>query len=903
VAVESPLSPVGSQAANETTGRSVVVNGLWNSLNLSLPQVFSLTISIAAARFLGPSGMGRQSFIAFTMISISQVLGEGMNESLMRSIGEARGADRLGTIRGLVRWALPILLFAGLAGGAALVLAGVLGAEPQAAWLLAGIECVLLVAQGVPWAVLSGSQKWRQASTVGVVAGLCSVPITIAVLALGGGIVGMFAVELLATVGALTAISVFARKAISALPARVEVAPDLRERTKRYAVLATIMTFATFVVWQRSEFFFLQAYSTDREIAFYSIAFAFANGLALLPGALAGTLSPAFATLHGARDYGRIRSGYWRAQRLLPIASLPLLAGSLALGPALITLLYGEAYAGVGPVLRIMLLIFPLIPMLVIASALLIGVGVLSVALACEILGGAATIALNFLLVPSHAATGAAVADVGGQLVALVPLVAYASTRVRPAALDLPAVGRAIAASAPTGIAAWAVEQAIGGVAGLLLGLLAGVVVFVPLAILLHVVPRDDREWVADTVSARLGERAGRFAVRLIHARPDDALGSGPAEPAAADQMDPPRGRLVVYSDAPQRGGAERALGYLIGALDPLIEVTVVGVEPAIVAWIAAQRPGTAEMVLARVERKWQLWRILAHVWKIGRIKPDVLHASLSSPWSCQYGLLAGILSPGTSVVAVENASVPSSDRLQRTIKRAISRGLAAHVAVGDSSARQIERQIGLKAGSLVTIANGVPDLVLAPRAPESGRLVIGTVSRIGPQKGIELIVRALAELPAMSAEIVGEGPVLADVRALAEQLGVADRLETPGFDPSPRARLATFDVFVLPTEAEAALPLAIIEAMLSELSVIATNIPSIAESFLEGETGLLVAPGDIDGLVRALARLGDDPALRRQMGARARAFALERFGMARMAEAYEGLYREIAVGRGLTRW
>ena len=311
--------------------------------------------------------------------------------------------------------------------------------------------------------------------------------------------------------------------------------------------------------------------------------------------------------------------------------------------------------------------------------------------------------------------------------------------------------------------------------------------------------------------------------------------------------------------------------------------MTVVGVEPAIVSWIASQRPGASEAIVPRVEHKWQLRPILAHLRTVRRLRPDVLHASLASPWSCQYGILAGLLSPWTRVLAVENASVESSVPLQRAIKRALSRGLAAHVAVGDSSARQIERQIGLKPGSLTTIRNGVPDRVLEADRSKGPGMVIGTVSRVGPHKGLEMIVRALPRLPeSTTAVIVGEGPILDQLRELAEQLGVSGRLQTPGFDPDPRWRLASFDVFLLPTLAEAAVPLAIIEAMLAELPIVSSSIDSIAENFRDGEAGLLVAPERSRRARRVTGAAGRGPRPARANGrrrARARARALQHRG------------------------
>ena len=68
-----------------------------------------------------------------------------------------------------------------------------------------------------------------------------------------------------------------------------------------------------------------------------------------------------------------------------------------------------------------------------------------------------------------------------------------------------------------------------------------------------------------------------------------------------------------------------------------------------------------------------------------------------------------------------------------------------------------------------------------------------------------------------------------------------------------------------------------------------------MADAVVDGETGLLVRPDDAEALAAALRRLRDDPALRRELGRRARAKALREFSVDRMARAYEALYREIA--------
>ena len=108
------------------------------------------------------------------------------------------------------------------------------------------------------------------------------------------------------------------------------------------------------VVWRRSEFFFLAYYSSDAQIAYYSIAFAVVNALIRIPSTAASVFAPAAAHLYGAGSHDRIRSGFGRASRLLVLLTLPIVALTLALGPRAITLVWGEDYAPAGDVLLIL---------------------------------------------------------------------------------------------------------------------------------------------------------------------------------------------------------------------------------------------------------------------------------------------------------------------------------------------------------------------------------------------------------------------------------------------------------------------------------------------------------------------------------------------------------------------
>jgi glycosyltransferase involved in cell wall biosynthesis len=351
--------------------------------------------------------------------------------------------------------------------------------------------------------------------------------------------------------------------------------------------------------------------------------------------------------------------------------------------------------------------------------------------------------------------------------------------------------------------------------------------------------------------------------------------------------------KIAVYSDSTLFGGAETSLGHLLAELDAGLDLVVVGVDLAVVEQLAARRPGARAEVLPAARTKRDLAPFAAHVRALRRLRPDVLHANLTTPASCRYALLAATLVPRVRTVAVEQLPYPLTGRLQRELKRFTSRRLAAHVAVGDPAAREVERLAGLAPGSVRSIPNGVPDAVLEPLPRPFEGPTIGSVGRLDRQKGYDVLLHALAALPEAALLLVGDGPEREPLEALAGDLGVGERVRFAGWQAEPRRHLTTFDVFALPSRFEG-FPLAIVEAMLAELPVVATAVGSVSEAVREDETGLVVPPEDPTALAATLRGLLGDPALRDRLGARGRALALERFTAAAMARSFERLYEEI---------
>jgi O-antigen/teichoic acid export membrane protein len=479
----------------EVARPSIVSSGAWSAASRLLPALYTLVLSVVAARVLGPGDMGRQSFVAFVSATAVTLATAGLPVAVMRHVGEAAGARRWQAIRALLRWALRLELGAAVLGAATLAGIGVTRDSFTGAWVLAGLTCGLLVLQTVPSAVLIGLQRWRQASLAGVVTGGVGVTAAVVVLALGGGVTGMFAVDLAVAAVNLAWISRYAARAVRALP-HSGSEPEVTRRAGRYALGASVQAVLALVVWRRSEFFFLALYATSADIAVYSIAFATATALALLPQGIAAVLGPAVATMHGAGEADRIVAAFSRGVRLLAVLTLPLTAGVLATGTLLLRLVYGTEYARAGTVLLWLMVAFPLLPLYHLGTGLLTGLGRQRDIVAANLAAAAANVALDVVLIPRHGAVGAAVANAGAQVAGSLLVMTFAVRAlprldVRPLAL-----ARAAAAAAATGAAAWAVLRVAGGWLGLLLAVLAGTAAFALAAKALRVLPAEDAEWL-----------------------------------------------------------------------------------------------------------------------------------------------------------------------------------------------------------------------------------------------------------------------------------------------------------------------------------------------------------------------------------------------------------------------
>jgi len=190
------------------------------------------------------------------------------------------------------------------------------------------------------------------------------------------------------------------------------------------------------------------------------------------------------------------------------------------------------------------------------------------------------------------------------------------------------------------------------------------------------------------------------------------------------------------------------------------------------------------------------------------------------------------------------------------------------------------------------TVLQQVAELRRRHRSP-----LVLFVGRMVPYKGVDVLLRALVGLPATTL-LVGSGPLLEEMRALARELGLGDRavfLEDVD-DDQMAAVYHACDLFVLPSVGRnEAFGIVQLEAMACGKPVVSTQLPTgVPWVNRHGESGLVVPPGDVGALHEALGRLLGDPALRARLGEQGRRRVQSDFTVERMVARTGALYREV---------
>jgi glycogen(starch) synthase len=298
---------------------------------------------------------------------------------------------------------------------------------------------------------------------------------------------------------------------------------------------------------------------------------------------------------------------------------------------------------------------------------------------------------------------------------------------------------------------------------------------------------------------------------------------------------------------------------------------------------------GTVRRVGVAITRFRQLWGWCALPYVVTARRPvDVVHAHQGEDLATLLLALVARALHRCSLVVTLHCSV------RHTVTGRSPRARVLRVLGG-----AVEQQALRRAAAVITLVphtaallhdDGIPDdlvhvlpsgfdpgLFVAPDRdafPELPRPRIGYVGRLAEQKRPDLLVDAFGRMRESSAclVIVGDGPLRRAVQSAVGRSPARDQITLTGFVPHTEvpAVLGSLDVLVLPSVYEE-MGSVLVEAMASGLPVVASRVGGIPDVVADGETGLLVPPGDADALAAALDALVSDPQRRERLAAAAR--------------------------------
>ncbi len=284
--------------------------------------------------------------------------------------------------------------------------------------------------------------------------------------------------------------------------------------------------------------------------------------------------------------------------------------------------------------------------------------------------------------------------------------------------------------------------------------------------------------------------------------------------------------------------------------------------------------------------------------------KPDIIHCHSRRGGD----FLGGLAATGTSIPAVISRRVDNTE--SPLIAGLRYRPFCKVITISEAIACVL-REAGLDEDRLMVIRDSVDThRFMAPPDCESFRsefglsdadIVVAAIGQLIPRKGhrylLEAVAQSRASHPNVKVIIFGQGPLEAELQERTAKLGLGSTVQFAGFRQDLDDYLACLDLLVHPALAEG-LGVAALKAAAAGIPVVGFAAGGLSEAVADGETGILVSPKDVQALGEAIARLIENPELRRAFGNAGRARMQREFSIESMVDGHVQLYESILSGR-----
>jgi O-antigen/teichoic acid export membrane protein len=515
ISLTTPTIPAPASAPSnaKVIGRNFIFLGL----EVVITLVCTLLTTVFIARVIGPTRLGYFNLI-FWLTSITCSVGSlGIPLTTFKYMGEFLGGGRKELARAVFfynLWAQTVIASVLTAIGMIAVFT-IVNPEYRSCAVLLVLSMVPNMITFVPSQANSAAEDAALNTRGAFVGAMVYVVAVAASLLLGWNLIGIAAGVLLYRSAELGVKIVPVLKSMEAVP-HVPLPAEIRKRMFSFSGLSTGLMILQIVIWDRSDIIFLKLLQPDiRQLAFFSVCFSVADRLMQMPQTFANALSATQMAEYG-RDKDRLFRMTSKASTYVLLGALPILIGVACIGGPFVRVIYGSQYLPAIPVFIVVALFSIPKAILTPAQSLLYSAEDLGFILKWGCIAAAINVLLDFVLIPSHGAIGAAWANGIAQTFAAVSIWGRVLARY-PVRIDMPVLLRLSAATLAMVIVVLSIVAVpFNPLMKLSVAIPAGAIVFLVTSRMFSVLRKDDRRRLL-VFSALLPTAVGSSLKRLVN--------------------------------------------------------------------------------------------------------------------------------------------------------------------------------------------------------------------------------------------------------------------------------------------------------------------------------------------------------------------------------------------------
>jgi O-antigen/teichoic acid export membrane protein len=465
--------------------KKIAKNATYNFLVKAIGLTFGFVASVVVARYLGPEKYGIYSFVIWFLGMVGLMVNLGIPTTITKYVSEYLGRNDYSAAASIFNQLFRLEIAAGAIVSLLLfflapVIAGWYGNPDLSLYLR--VASVVILPMGLMWlynGLFFGRQRFDLIALINLIASPLTLIAFLVVIYSGGEIEWLVAVSAVSNVLLVTGYVYFKRAKFPSMQ-ETESETDLGGRLLKFSAGVFVIVVLQALVWERFGIFFLSIFSTPAQIAFFNVAFIFASRtIILLPGALTGILLPAMSEVYGGGNRDELARVHVTATRYLAMLCLPLCLGGIAVSRQMFPVFYGSDFQPAWIIFSILIVGGTVGSVATSSSSLLYGAELQKVVVGAGVLSAVLNIGGCWLLVPTLAAKGAALAATLSQIVGGVFLIGYAYKTYMKQSIPLGAIFRILSASAVMACVAFALAESVKGWPGLVLALAASFPIYV----------------------------------------------------------------------------------------------------------------------------------------------------------------------------------------------------------------------------------------------------------------------------------------------------------------------------------------------------------------------------------------------------------------------------------------